>query len=112
VDRWDRKRTMIRCELGRAGLAASVPVAFAWDAVTMPQLYAGAILTGVLPVLFRTANSTALPNVVSAAQLRRALGATHAASSAVGIVGASIAGAAYGLGRAVPFAFNGASFLV
>ncbi len=112
VDRWNRKRTMVWCEVGRAALTATVPIALLWNAVTLPQLYAVAVATGVLTVLFQTANSTALPNIVRQEQLPAALGATHAASSALGIVGAAIAGAAYALGRAVPFAFNAISFVV
>lgn len=112
VDRWNRKRTMIWCELGRAAITATVPIAFAWGEVTMPQLYLVAITTGILTVLFQTANSAALPNIVPAAQVPAALGATHAAGSAIGIVGSAIAGAAFTLGRAIPFALNAVSFVV
>jgi MFS family permease len=111
VDRWNRKRTMIWCELGRAALTATVPVALLLDAVTMAQLYLVAVATGVLTVLFQTANSTALPNIVDEQDVPAALGATHAAGSALGIVGSAIAGAAYATGRAVPFAVNAVSFL-
>ena len=112
VDRWNRKRTMIWCEIGRAALTATVPIAFLFNAVSMPQLYVVAVANGVLTVLFQTANSTALPNIVRHEQLPAALGATRAAGSALGIVGAAVAGAAYSLGRAVPFAFNTISFVV
>lgn len=112
VDRWDRKRTMIWSEVGRAALTASIPVALLWDAVSLPQLYAVAILTGALGVLFQTANSTALPHVVGPGQLPAALGVSHAASSAVGIAGSALAGAAYAVGRSIPFLVNVISFLV
>lgn len=112
VDRWDRKRTMIWCEVGRALLTASIPLAFLADAVTLLQLYVVSILTGVLTVLFRTANSTAMPHVVAPEQLPTALGAAQAAGSAVGIAGAALAGAAFALGRSVPFVVNVVSFLV
>src|SRR5919199_3448671 len=39
VDRWNRKRTMIWCELARAAITATIPVAFLWNAVTLAQLY-------------------------------------------------------------------------
>jgi MFS family permease len=112
VDRWNRKRTMIWCEIGRAVLTATVPVAVLWGTLTMAQLYVVALGTGVLTVLFQTANSTVLPNIVRPDHLPAALGATHAAGSALGIVGSAIAGAAYGFGRAVPFAVNAISFLL
>jgi hypothetical protein len=103
---------LVWCELGRAALTATVPIALLADALTMLQLTVVAVGTGVLTVLFQTANSTALPNIVRQDQLPDALGVTHAAGSGLGIVGSAIAGAAYGLGRAVPFAVNAVSFLV
>jgi MFS family permease len=112
VDRWDRKRTMIWSEVGRAVLTASIPVAFLWDAVSLPQLYAVAIMTGALGVLFQTANSTAMPHVVAPGQLSVALGINQAASNAVGIAGSALAGAAYAAGRSIPFLVNVISFLV
>jgi MFS family permease len=112
VDRWDRKRTMIWSEIGRAVLTASIPVAFIWDAVSLAQLYAVAVLTGVLGVLFQTAYSTAMPHVVAPDQLPSALGISQAASSAVGIAGSALAGAAYAAGRSVPFLVNVISFVV
>jgi predicted MFS family arabinose efflux permease len=63
-------------------------------------------------VLFQTANSTAMPHVVGQGQLPAALGITHAASSAVGIAGSALAGAAYAVGKSVPFLVNVISFLV
>lgn len=111
IDRWDRRRTMVWCEVGRAALTASIPIAFARGVVTLPQLYLVAISTGILGVLFQAANSTALPNIVSPGQLPHALGATQAASSALGIAGSSAAGAAYAIGRAFPFAVNVLSYL-
>jgi MFS family permease len=112
VDRWDRKRTMIWCELGRAALTVTVPIALLCNAISMPQLYAVAIVTGILTVLFQTANSSALPHIVPAGQLPDALGATQAMGSATGIVGSAIAGATYAVARAIPFAFNVFSFVV
>lgn len=112
ADRWDRKATMIWCEIGRGGLTATIPLA-AWCGVLgMPQLFAVAVLNGVLTTLFSAANSSALPNVVSRADLPDALGAVGAASNTLRIVGASVAGVAYAAGRMVPFAVNAVSFLV
>jgi MFS family permease len=112
VDRWDRKATMIWCELGRAVLTAGVAVALWLNKLTMPQLYATAVLAGILTTLFQVANTAALPNVVGPRQLPAALGYSQSAASAVGIFGASLAGALYAVGRTVPFAVNAVSFAV
>ena len=110
VDRWDRKTTMIWCELGRTVLTSGVVVAAWLDRLTMPQLYATAVLAGILGTLFQVANTAALPNVVDARQLPTALGYQQSLGSAVNIVGAPLAGALYAVGRTVPFAVNAVSF--
>jgi MFS family permease len=111
ADRWDRKATMIWCEIGRAVVTASIPIAAAFGALGMPQLYAAAVLNGLLSTLFGAANSSALPNIVTTGELPRALGAAGAMSNALRIVGGSAAGIAFAVGRMFPFAFNAASFL-
>jgi MFS family permease len=112
VDRWDRKTTMIWCELGRTMLTSGVVVTAWLDRLTMPQLYTTAVLAGILETLFQVANTAALPNVVDAQQLPTALGYQQTAGSAVGIFGGPLAGALYALGRIVPFAVNAVSFAV
>jgi MFS family permease len=53
VDRRGRRReVMIAADIARAGLLASVPVAYAFGALTLGQLYAVAFLTGTMTVLF------------------------------------------------------------
>jgi MFS family permease len=112
ADRWDRKRTMIACDLGRAALTATIPLADAFGALTMSHLYAAAIANGILATLFGAASSSALPNIVPDRQLPQALGALGAIGNTVRIAGAALAGAVYALGRAVPFVANTATFLV
>jgi MFS family permease len=112
ADRFDRKATMIWCELGRTVLAAGLAVALWLDRLTMPQLYATAALAGILTTLFQVANTAALPNVVGPRQVSAALGYSQSAAGAVGVFGASLAGALYAVGRTVPFAVNAVSFAV
>ncbi|MFD3451942.1 MFS transporter [Streptomyces sp. NPDC058691] len=112
VDRGDRRLTMIVCELGRTVLTAGVAVALWLDRLTMPQLYATALLTGVLSTLFQVASTAALPNVVDPRELSTALGYQQSAVGAVGVFGAPLAGALYAAGRTVPFAVNAVSFAV
>jgi MFS family permease len=112
ADRWDRKTTMIWCEIGRGSLTATIPVAAMVGTPTMPQLYVVAVLNGVLSTLFGAANSAALPNIVPRSDLPAALGAVGALSNGVRTVGAAVAGIAYAVGRIFPFAFNAVSFFV
>ncbi|MGW9028346.1 MFS transporter [Streptomyces sp. NPDC055722] len=112
VDRWDRKATMIWCELGRTMLTAGVVAALWLNRLTMPQLYATALLAGMLTTLFQVASTAALPNVVDPRHLSTALGYQQSAAGAVSVFGAPLAGALYAVGRVVPFAVNAVSFAV
>ena len=56
VDRRGRRRqTMIVTDLARAALIATVPLAYAFDALTMTQLYVVAFAAGSMTVLFSVA---------------------------------------------------------
>ena len=53
IDRRGRRRqTMIFTDLARAGLFATIPLAYAFDALTMEQLYVVAFAAGTMTVLF------------------------------------------------------------
>jgi MFS family permease len=111
ADRWDRKRTMIACDIGRAALTATIPIAALLGPVPMALLYAVAIANGLLGTLFGAASASALPNIVDGKDLTRALAGLGAIENTVRLAGASIAGLVYALGRTVPFAANAATFL-
>src|SRR6185312_10013 len=64
VDRWDRKRTMIYCDLLRWLAVGSVPLAFVLGHLTLIQLYLVAFIEGTAYVLFSLAQISALPHVV------------------------------------------------
>src|SRR5207302_8274853 len=50
VDRLRRRPILIAGDLARAGLLASVPIAYAFDALTIGQLYGVAFCTGIATV--------------------------------------------------------------
>jgi MFS family permease len=62
--RGKRRQTMIAADLGRALLVATIPVAYALDALTIAQLYAVAFLTGALSVFFFVSYSTLFVSLV------------------------------------------------
>lgn len=65
VDRRARRRQiMIMADVGRACLLASVPVAYALDALTLGQLYAVAFLAETLAVLFVVSAATLFVSIV------------------------------------------------
>jgi MFS family permease len=65
VDRRGRRRqTMIFTALGRALLLATIPVAYAFDALTLTQLYVVSFVIGTLSVLFFVSYSTLFVSLV------------------------------------------------
>ncbi|HYT34930.1 MAG TPA: MFS transporter, partial [Ktedonobacteraceae bacterium] len=69
IDRWDRKRVMIFCDIGRALSMASIPVAFALGQLTVLQLFIVSAIEGTLFVFFNIAEAACLPRVVAKEQL-------------------------------------------
>lgn len=64
TDRLRRRRVLIVADLARAALFGSVPVAWAADVLTITQLYAVVLLTGVGTVFFDVASQAYLPHLV------------------------------------------------
>ncbi|MEV7211972.1 MFS transporter [Kitasatospora cineracea] len=64
VHRMRRRRVMIVGDLGRAAALASIPLAWWAGALTMVQLYAVALVHGVLSVFFDVAAQSYLPYVI------------------------------------------------
>lgn len=72
IDRWERKKTMICCDLLRWLVLGSVPLAFVTGHLTLIQLYLVALVEGTAYVLFSLAQIAALPQLVESAHLSRA----------------------------------------
>jgi MFS family permease len=103
VDRLRRRPILIVTDLGRAAAIASIPVAFALDALTIWQLYAVGFLNGCLTVFFDVAYQSYLPSVVERDQLVDGNAKLEITRSASQILGPGTAGLLIGLLRA-PYA--------
>lgn len=113
IDRWDRKRVMILCDLGRALAVSTIPMAMLLDVLAVWQIYVAAFIEGSLFVFFNIAEVAALPRVVDAGQLPEAAAQNEAAFGAANIIGPSFGTLLYqAVGRAAPFVADAASYLV
>jgi MFS family permease len=112
ADRWDRRRTMIGCELGRAAATGALAAAIWLHDVRLPYLCAFAVFTGASSTLFQAAGAAALPNVVGPGRLPQALGASLNATNTVRVSGATLGAVVYTFSRVMPFLINSVSFLV
>jgi MFS family permease len=112
ADRWDRRRTMIWCEIGRASATGAIAAAMWLGELHLAYLYAFAVITGVLSTLFEAANTAALPNVAGPGRLAQAMGTSQGAMNMVRVSGASLGAVVYAFSRVMPFLMNAVSFLV
>jgi MFS family permease len=112
VDRWDRKRTMIWCDLGRGVAVLSIAIALWAERLTLTQMIVVAFVEGSLFVFFNLAQNAAIPNVVEAEQLPRALAQNEAGARGTALAGGPIGGLLFGLSRALPFVFDAISYVV
>ena len=113
IDRWDRKRVMILCDIGRGLLVATVALAILFKVLTIWQVYLVALIDGSLFVLFNIAELVAVTRVVPKEQLPQASGQNEAAFGVVSITAPTFGTFLYGtLGRSVPFLFDAVSYAV
>jgi MFS family permease len=112
ADRWDRRRTMIWCEIGRASATGAIAAAMWLGELHLAYLYVFAVVTGVLSTLFEAANTAALPNVAGPGRLAQAMGTSQGAMNMVRVSGASLGAVVYAFSRVMPFLMNAVSFLV
>ncbi|MFB0617916.1 MFS transporter [Streptomyces sp. AGS-58] len=111
VDHWNRRRTMITCDVLRGLAVGSVAAALLLHRLSLPHVLAVGFAEGTLTVCFRIAASAAVPNVVHPSQLAAALSRNEARARGAAMLGQPLGGVLFGLGRAVPFLFDAASYL-
>ena len=89
VDRWDRRWTMIGCDLVRAALVIAVPYAILVD---VALVYVMAFLIATVTLLFRPAKTAVIPQIVKERDLVTANSASSVADGAADLVGLPLAG--------------------
>ncbi|HXZ04318.1 MAG TPA: MFS transporter [Ktedonobacteraceae bacterium] len=110
VDRWNRKRVMISCDIGRALALGSIPLALILGRLTIAQIYVVSLVEGTLFTFFSLAHIACLPHVVSKEQLPSAVAQESIIDSVTELIGPSFGGVLYSIGRAVPFLTDAISY--
>jgi len=91
----------------------SVPLAAAFDVLTMAQLYTVALVTGVATVFFDVAHQSYLPRILPRDQLVAGNGALETARSAAQVAGPGLGGGLVQLlGAPVAILANAVGYLV
>jgi MFS family permease len=112
IDRWNRKRVMLLCDSGRALALGSIPLAAALGVLSLAQLYAVAIIEGTLFTFYNLSETAALPQVVTKEQLPAATAQNQIIYSLSDLLGPTLAGALYSVGRVLPFLVDAISYVV
>jgi MFS family permease len=113
IDRWNRKKVMILCNLGLGLNMGSIAMAVVIGHLTMAQLYLVSLIEGILILFFETAQIACLPRVVTAEQLPAAMAQNEISNSLATLIGPAIGTALFQtLGSAVPFLSDAVSYLI
>lgn len=112
VDRWDRRRLMIWCDVVRAAGAASVVLALALDELTVAHVVVVGFVEGTMSVFFNLAAHAAVPNIVHPDHLSAALARNEARSRAATMLGTTLGGILFGLSRVMPFLLHAVTHVI
>jgi predicted MFS family arabinose efflux permease len=112
IDRWNRKRVMILCDVVRALALGSIPLAYVLGVLGLVQLYVVAVIEGTLFTFFNLADTAALPQVIAKEQLPAATAQSQITYSLSDLLGPTLAGALYGVGHVLPFLVDAISYVV
>jgi MFS family permease len=113
IDRLPRRPVLMTADVGRALALASVPIAYAFDALSYAQLVVVVFVTGSLTVFFDVAYQSILPALVEREQLADGNAKLEVSRSAAQTAGPGIAGFLIELmGAATAVAVDAASFVM
>jgi predicted MFS family arabinose efflux permease len=112
VDRWNRKWIMLVCDSVRAICLASIPIAAFTSSLSMLQLCLVSLLEGTCFVFFNVAEVACLPRVVAKEQLKAAASLHETTDNISYTLGPLLGGILFGIGRALPFLFDGVSYIL
>lgn len=103
VDRWDRRRLMIICDLGGIAATGSVALAVYLDRVWLPQLVLVAFVQTTLSIFYQLAERAAVRNLVTPEQLPTALTQNETRGRAAVLIGQPVGGLLFALAKWAPF---------
>ena len=110
ADRFDRRRTMIICDIMRAALLALLGILIVMHLAPWPVAMVVSLIEGGTSAIFDPAATAALPGIVPDGQLEEAWAATEARTYGASLVGPALGGVLFGLCWAVPFLADAISY--
>lgn len=111
VDRLDRRRTMIACDLAGLLAMASLGVALLHGVLWLPHILVVAFVEGTAAIFYRLSERASVRHVVAEGQVPAALSQNEARARAAGLLGQPVGSSLYGVARWSPFLFAAVSHL-
>jgi MFS family permease len=112
VDRLRKRKVMIAADIGRVLALGSIPIAYAFGALGLLQLYLATIATGLLTVFFDVAYQSYLPSLVGPDHVVEGNAKLGGSAEVAQLAGPSLAGVLVQvIGGPYAIAVNAASFL-
>ncbi len=112
IDRWDRKRTMLICDVGRGLTLICLVGGLVLGHPSLWLVYGTTLAEGTCSVFFSLAETASLPQVVDQRQLGPALNANQALFSLAFLLGPPVGGLLFAVHPLLPFLLDAASFAV
>jgi MFS family permease len=114
VDRWNRRWTMLICDLIRAGLLVAVPFVVG---INIGLVYLMAFLIATVTLLFRPAKTAVIPAITEDRDLVTANSMSTVADTAADLIGLPLAGVLVGVLRqsdalGLAFALGGITYVI
>lgn len=111
LDRWNRKRVMLVCQVARALAVLSLALAVSGGRIWFPLILAVFFLDVTGAIFFSVAERSALPQIVPADQVRSAVSQNQAREYGAGLIGRPLGGFLFSISRSIPFFVDSCSYL-
>ena len=111
ADRFDRRLTMIVCDIVRAALLGLLGILIVLHLAPWPVVLIVSLIEGGANAIFDPSATAAVPAIVPEGQIDQAWVATEARTYSASLVGPALGGMLFGLGQAVPFLADGVSYV-
>lgn len=106
VDRWNRKKVMLGCEVTDVIASLSLVLALWWGMASVAHMMVVAAICGACGALFTPAEEACLPNLVPEEQLSTAVAMNEARGYMGNLSGTAAGGFLFTIGAFVPFAVD------
>jgi MFS family permease len=110
LDRWNRRRVMLICQIARASAVVSLAAAVSSGRIWFWLILAVFFLDMTGAVFFSVGERSALPQIVPADQMRAAVSQNQAREYGAGLIGMPLGGFLFSISRAAPFVLDACSY--